>query len=38
MSQVGYEFKDQNPRFLNQPDFCIPFTAKIHLPKPKTKN
>ena len=37
MPQVGYEFKDQNLEFLNQPDFYIPFTLKIHLQKPKWK-
>ncbi len=35
--QVGYEFEDRNFEFLNQPDFYIPFTAKIHLPKLKWK-
>lgn len=36
--RVGYEPKDRNLEFLNQPDFYIPFTAKIHLPKPNWKN
>lgn len=36
--QTGYEFKDKNLEFLNQPNFYIPFTTKIHLPKPKWKN
>lgn len=38
MSQVGYEFKDRDLEFLNQPDSFIPFTAKIRSPKPKQKS
>ena len=33
--KVGFEFKDRNLVLLNQPDFYILFTTKIHLPKPK---
>ena len=36
--EVGCEFKDWNLEFLNQPISFVPFTAKIHLPKPKWKN
>ena len=37
--QVGYEFKDRNLVFLNQPMTpYTPFSVKVHLPKPKWKN
>ena len=35
--KVGFELKDRNLEFLNQPIFFIPFTIKIRLPKPKWK-
>ena len=35
--EVGYEFKNRNLEFFNQPISFIPFTIKIHLPKPKWK-
>lgn len=37
MQQVGYELKDRNPEFLNQPTPSTPFSVKIRLQKPKTK-
>ena len=36
--KVGFEFKDRNLEFLDQPISFIPFSVKIHLPKPKWKN
>ena len=36
--KVGFEFKDWNLIFLNQPTSFIPFLIKIHLLKPKWKN
>lgn len=36
--KVGFEFKDRDLEFLNQPVSFIPFSIKIHLPKPKWKN
>ena len=36
--KVGFEFKDRNLEFLNQPISFILFSVKIHLPKPKWKN
>ena len=38
-TQVSYEFKDRNLGFLNQHTTTyIPFSVKVHLPKPKWKN
>ena len=38
-TQVGFEFKDRNLEFLNQPMTpYIPFSVKVRLPKPEWKN
>ena len=37
--KVGFEFKDRNLEFLNQPMTpYIPFSVKVRLSKPKWKN
>ena len=37
--KVGFEFKDRNREFLNQPmTSYAPFSIKVRLPKPKWKN